>query len=51
LAARNSPLTHGKRAGSSRSSSPSEFSLVPVGTRGPGARPTKPDESFLVRFR
>ena len=37
-AARNSPLTHGKRHESSRSSSASEFSLVRVGTRGPGAR-------------
>ena len=51
LAARNFPLTHGKRAGSSRSSSPSVFSPDPVGARGPGARPTKPDESFLVCFR
>lgn len=51
LAARNSPLTHGKRHESSRSSSPSVFSPDPVGARGPGARPTNPDESFLVCFR
>ena len=51
LAARNSPLTHGKQAESSRSSSPSVFSPDPVGARGPGARPSRRDEAFLVWFR
>ena len=51
LAARNSPLTHGKRHESSRSSSPSVSSPDPVGARGPGARPSRRDEAFLVWFR
>ena len=51
LVAKNSPLTRGKRHESSRSSSPNVFSPTPGGARGPGARLTKPDESFLVCFR
>ena len=51
LVARNSPLTRGKRHASSRSLSPNVFSPAPGGARGLGARPTKPDESFLVCFR
>ena len=51
LAARNSPLTRGKRHESSRSSSPSVFLPEPVGARGPGARPSRRDEAFLVCFR
>ena len=50
LAARNSPLTRGKRHESSRSPSPSASSPDPVGARGPGARPSRRDEAFLVWF-